>query len=75
MKKHLKKQGRTLRLHRETLRRLDPRSLHGVAGATTAPTFEVSCFCTQEVTQCGEVTCGPCAHTVVDCPGGEPGTG
>jgi hypothetical protein len=70
----MKKRARKLGLHRETLRRLHSPSLQGVVGGTgTLPTFEVSCFCTQQVTQCGEITCGPCAHMVVDCPGGEPG--
>ena len=69
----MKKRARKLGLHRETLRRLESPSLKGVVGATgTLPTLEVSCFCTQQVTQCGEITCGPCAYTIVDCPGGDP---
>lgn len=68
----MKKTSKKLRLHRETLRRLDPSALHQVLGGTSAPTLEVSCLCTQQVTQCGEITCGPCANTVVNCPGGPP---
>ena len=68
----MKKTSKKLRLHRETLRRLDPGALHRVVGGTL-PTFEVSCFCTQQVTQCGEITCGPCANTVVNCPDDPPG--
>lgn len=69
----MKKRDKKLRLNRETLRRLEPGTLRDVAGGTTAPTLEVSCLCTQQVTQCGEVTCGPCAYTVVDCDPGGPG--
>jgi len=69
----MKKRINKLHLHRETLRRLDPEALHRAVGGTTLPTLDVSCFCTQQVTQCGEITCGPCAYTVVDCPGDPPG--
>lgn len=68
----MKKRAKKLHLSRETLRRLEPRLLRAAAGGT-AETLQVTCLCSEGFTQCGEITCGPCAHTVVDCPGGEPG--
>jgi hypothetical protein len=61
----MKKRTPKLRLHRETLHRLEPARLRAAAGGF--PTLDIGCLASQQATFCGEVTCGPCAYTVDAC--------